>query len=58
MTLDLASTSDSGSSNTDNLTNDTTPTITGHTDIPFLESHYLRWFNTRWTRGIRCFWPI
>ncbi|MFA0698547.1 Ig-like domain-containing protein, partial [Vibrio sp. 10N.222.49.C9] len=35
VTLDLASTSDSGSSNTDNLTNDTTPTITGHTDIPF-----------------------
>ncbi|WP_102313895.1 VCBS domain-containing protein [Vibrio lentus] len=35
VTLDLASTSDSGSSNTDNITNDTTPTITGHTDIPF-----------------------
>ncbi|WP_446612380.1 VCBS domain-containing protein [Vibrio jasicida] len=35
VTLELASTSDSGSSNTDNLTNDTTPTITGHTDIPF-----------------------
>ncbi|TKE60967.1 tandem-95 repeat protein, partial [Vibrio sp. F12] len=35
VTLDLASTSDSGSSNTDNLTNDTTPTITGHTDIPY-----------------------
>ncbi|CAH7137377.1 conserved hypothetical protein [Vibrio chagasii] len=35
VTLDLASTSDSGSSSTDNLTNDTTPTITGHTDIPF-----------------------
>ncbi|PTO92682.1 toxin [Vibrio sp. 10N.286.48.B8] len=35
VTLDLASTSDSGSSQTDNLTNDTTPTITGHTDIPF-----------------------
>ncbi|PMK31104.1 hypothetical protein BCT56_17425 [Vibrio lentus] len=35
VTLDLASTSDLGSSNTDNLTNDTTPTITGHTDIPF-----------------------
>ncbi|WP_244298264.1 VCBS domain-containing protein [Aliivibrio finisterrensis] len=35
VTLDLASTSDSGSSNTDNLTNDATPTITGHTDIPY-----------------------
>ncbi|MEZ8119908.1 VCBS domain-containing protein, partial [Vibrio splendidus] len=35
VTLDLASTSDSGSWQTDNLTNDTTPTITGHTDIPF-----------------------
>ncbi|MDD1826050.1 VCBS domain-containing protein, partial [Photobacterium sp. ZSDE20] len=35
VTLDLAASSDSGSSNTDNLTNDTTPTITGHTDIPF-----------------------
>ncbi|PMG05340.1 hypothetical protein BCV08_05840, partial [Vibrio breoganii] len=35
VTVDLASTSDSGSSNTDNLTNDTTPTITGHTDIPY-----------------------
>ncbi|MBU2895101.1 VCBS domain-containing protein [Vibrio hepatarius] len=35
VTLDLASTSDSGSSNTDNQTNATTPTITGHTDIPF-----------------------
>ncbi len=35
VTLDLAPTSDSGSSNTDNLTNDTTPTITGHTDIPY-----------------------
>ncbi|MEZ9554798.1 VCBS domain-containing protein [Vibrio splendidus] len=35
VTLELASTSDSGSSQTDNLTNDTTPTITGHTDIPF-----------------------
>ncbi|GLO59610.1 hypothetical protein MACH09_01180 [Vibrio sp. MACH09] len=35
VTLDLASTSDSGSSSTDNLTNDTSPTITGHTDIPF-----------------------
>ncbi|WP_228012879.1 VCBS domain-containing protein, partial [Vibrio sp. OPT18] len=35
VTLDLASTSDSGSSSTDNLTNDTTPTIAGHTDIPF-----------------------
>ncbi|MEZ8808136.1 VCBS domain-containing protein [Vibrio atlanticus] len=35
VTLDLASTSDSGSSQTDNLTNDTTPTINGHTDIPY-----------------------
>ncbi|MFA0150852.1 VCBS domain-containing protein [Vibrio sp. 10N.261.46.C10] len=35
VTLDLASSSDSGNSQTDNLTNDTTPTIDGHTDIPF-----------------------
>ncbi|WP_163132570.1 VCBS domain-containing protein [Agarivorans sp. Alg241-V36] len=35
VTLDLASMSDSGSSQTDNLTKDTTPTITGHTDIPY-----------------------
>ena len=35
ITLDLASTSDTGSSNTDNLTSDTTPTMTGHTDIPY-----------------------
>ncbi|MFM2642877.1 VCBS domain-containing protein [Vibrio chagasii] len=35
VTIELASTSDSGSSNTDNLTNDATPTITGHTDIPY-----------------------
>ncbi|MFA0114180.1 VCBS domain-containing protein [Vibrio sp. 10N.261.46.E11] len=35
VTVDLATSSDSGNSDTDNLTNDTTPTITGHTDIPF-----------------------
>nr|WP_282166558.1 VCBS domain-containing protein [Shewanella japonica] len=35
VSIDLSSTSDSGSSNHDDLTNDTTPTITGHTDIPF-----------------------
>ncbi|MEZ8043174.1 VCBS domain-containing protein [Vibrio sp. 10N.237.312.C02] len=35
VTIKLSSTSDSGSSNTDNLTNDATPTITGHTDIPY-----------------------
>ncbi|GLO64216.1 hypothetical protein MACH09_47240 [Vibrio sp. MACH09] len=35
VTLDLANSSDSGNSQTDNLTNDTTPTIDGHTDIPF-----------------------
>ncbi|PMG19291.1 hypothetical protein BCU97_05105 [Vibrio splendidus] len=35
VTLDLANSSDTGSSDTDNLTQDTTPTIDGHTDIPF-----------------------
>ena len=35
VTIDLAATSDTGTSDTDNLTNDTTPTITGTTDIPF-----------------------
>ena len=35
VSIDLSTTSDSGSSNHDDLTNDTTPTITGHTDIPF-----------------------
>ena len=35
VTVDLASTSDSGRSHSDNLTNDETPTISGHTDIPF-----------------------
>ncbi|PKH57741.1 VCBS domain-containing protein [Shewanella sp. Bg11-22] len=33
--LDLMASSDSGTSNTDNLTNDNTPTITGTTDVPF-----------------------
>nr|WP_277869551.1 VCBS domain-containing protein [Vibrio splendidus] len=35
VTVDLAASSDSGKSNTDNLTNNTTPTIMGHTDIPY-----------------------
>ncbi|CAK1903504.1 hypothetical protein VCRA2110O113_220010 [Vibrio crassostreae] len=35
VTVDLVASSDSGKSNTDNLTNDNTPTITGHTDIPY-----------------------
>ncbi|AAZ27956.1 VCBS domain-containing protein [Colwellia psychrerythraea] len=35
VSIDLSSASDSGSANNDDLTNDTTPTITGHTDIPF-----------------------
>ncbi|WP_260811815.1 VCBS domain-containing protein [Vibrio splendidus] len=35
VTVDLTASSDSGKSNTDNLTNNTTPTITGHTDIPY-----------------------
>ncbi|WP_261905400.1 VCBS domain-containing protein [Vibrio fortis] len=35
VTVDLAASSDSGTSDTDNLTQDSTPTITGHTDVPF-----------------------
>ncbi|RBW67126.1 hypothetical protein DS893_00690, partial [Vibrionales bacterium C3R12] len=35
VTVDLAASSDSGKSDTDNLTNNNTPTITGHTDIPY-----------------------
>ncbi|RPE94028.1 VCBS domain-containing protein [Vibrio crassostreae] len=35
VTVDLVASSDSGKSDTDNLTNDNTPTITGHTDIPY-----------------------
>jgi VCBS repeat-containing protein len=35
VSIDLSTTSDSGSANNDDLTNDTTPTINGHTDIPF-----------------------
>ncbi|PKH87756.1 VCBS domain-containing protein [Colwellia sp. Bg11-28] len=35
VSIDLSSASDSGSANNDDLTSDTTPTITGHTDIPF-----------------------
>uniref|UniRef100_UPI003F8711A6 VCBS domain-containing protein n=1 Tax=Vibrio sp. WZ-1 TaxID=3454501 RepID=UPI003F8711A6 len=35
VTIKLSPASDLGSSNTDNLTNDATPTITGHTDIPY-----------------------
>ncbi|MEZ9197233.1 VCBS domain-containing protein, partial [Shewanella sp. 10N.286.54.B9] len=35
VSIDLSANSDSGSANSDNLTHDTTPTITGHTDIPF-----------------------
>ncbi|KFI10328.1 hypothetical protein IX95_19850 [Vibrio sp. B183] len=35
VTVDLAASSDTGTSDTDNLTQDSTPTITGHTDIPF-----------------------
>ncbi|CAK2422820.1 VCBS repeat-containing protein [Vibrio crassostreae] len=35
VTLDLANSSDTGDSQTDNLTKDTTPTIDGHTYIPF-----------------------
>ncbi|HHP0481778.1 TPA: VCBS domain-containing protein, partial [Vibrio campbellii] len=37
VTIKLSPTSDLGSSNTDNLTNDATPTITGHTDIPYCQ---------------------
>ncbi|WP_219621784.1 VCBS domain-containing protein [Shewanella sp. GutDb-MelDb] len=33
--IDLIASSDSGASNTDNLTSDNTPTITGTTDVPF-----------------------
>ncbi|MEZ9141939.1 MULTISPECIES: VCBS domain-containing protein, partial [unclassified Shewanella] len=35
VSIDLSANSDSGSANSDNLTHDTTPIITGHTDIPF-----------------------
>lgn len=35
VTLDLAASSDTGISDTDNVTKETTPTITGHTDIPY-----------------------
>ncbi|WCP70265.1 VCBS domain-containing protein (plasmid) [Vibrio tubiashii] len=35
VTVDLAASSDTGTSDTDNLTKDSTPTITGHTDIPY-----------------------
>ncbi|WP_394239610.1 VCBS domain-containing protein, partial [Vibrio astriarenae] len=35
VTVDLATPSDTGVSNTDNLTKDNTPTITGQTDIPY-----------------------
>ena len=35
VTVDLAAPSDTGTSDTDNLTKDSTPTITGHTDIPY-----------------------
>ncbi|MFV8461761.1 VCBS domain-containing protein [Vibrio campbellii] len=35
VTVDLATSSDTGTSDTDNLTKDSTPTITGHTDIPY-----------------------
>lgn len=35
VTVDLATPSDTGTSDTDNLTKDSTPTITGHTDIPY-----------------------
>ncbi|MGS0726049.1 Ig-like domain-containing protein, partial [Shewanella sp. 0m-11] len=35
VSLDLSTTSDSGASNTDNLTNDNTPSICGTTDVPF-----------------------
>ncbi|WP_216596294.1 VCBS domain-containing protein [Vibrio vulnificus] len=35
VTIKLSPASDLGSSNTDNLTNDATPTITGYTDIPY-----------------------
>ncbi|MFA0056998.1 VCBS domain-containing protein [Vibrio echinoideorum] len=35
VTVDLITPSDTGKSNTDNVTKETTPTITGHTDIPY-----------------------
>ncbi|MDW4814098.1 VCBS domain-containing protein, partial [Shewanella fidelis] len=35
VSIDLSASSDSGSSDNDNLTSDTTPDISGHTDIPF-----------------------
>ncbi|XGB65114.1 VCBS domain-containing protein [Vibrio chagasii] len=35
VTVDLATSSDTGTSDTDNLTKDSTPTVTGHTDIPY-----------------------
>ncbi|WP_373953843.1 VCBS domain-containing protein [Vibrio pomeroyi] len=35
VTVDLAASSDTGTSDTDNLTKDSTPTIIGHTDIPY-----------------------
>ncbi|WP_038890295.1 VCBS domain-containing protein, partial [Vibrio campbellii] len=35
VTVDLAAPSDTGTSDTDNLTKDSAPTITGHTDIPY-----------------------
>ncbi|NOI75611.1 tandem-95 repeat protein [Vibrio coralliilyticus] len=35
VTVDLAASSDTGTSDADNLTKDSTPTITGHTDIPY-----------------------
>ncbi len=35
VTVDLATPSDTGASNTDNLTKDNSPTITGQTDIPY-----------------------
>ncbi|WP_429761736.1 VCBS domain-containing protein [Vibrio wakamikoensis] len=37
VSIDLVTASDSGQSHTDNVTNQTTPTIAGHTDIPFSE---------------------
>ncbi|MBL4914931.1 VCBS domain-containing protein, partial [Shewanella schlegeliana] len=35
VSIDLSATSDTGKSHIDDLTSDTTPNITGHTDIPF-----------------------
>ncbi|WED25381.1 VCBS domain-containing protein [Vibrio sp. DW001] len=35
VTVDLATPNDTGKSDTDNVTKETTPTITGHTDIPY-----------------------